>query len=235
MKFPDHISTTRYICIVRNHHNRVFGFFMECIDDIHNPRGIPFIEVSCWLIRKEKRYICNKCSCDSNPLLFSSWELRRIPLSLPCESYFFENLTRRISSWSMRNIKNQIDILFDGQIRYELKCLKYECNMLPSILDHRISRKCYDICIIECDITKIRREYSCNQRKKCRLASSTCPHQCHETSPINMPIQIRKKYYCFSMRSVWFWDIFECNHKYFYFENNSREERLYEFWRENKE
>ena len=72
VKFPDHISTTCYIRIVRNHHDRVFGFFMEHIDDIHNSRSIPFVQVSCWLIRKEQRYICNKCSCNSNTLLFSS-------------------------------------------------------------------------------------------------------------------------------------------------------------------
>ena len=225
MQFPDFISTTRYIRIMSDHHDGIACFFVESIYDIHHSWSVTLIEISCRFIRQQIVYICNKCSSNSNSLLFSTWEFRWIPMSLSYESYFFENLTGCISTRSMRDIENEINILFDCQIRYEFKCLKYECNMLSTIFDHRISTECRDIDITEYDRSILWRYNTGNQREESRLPCSARTHECNETPSFDMPIQTCEKCHLFTTRGIGFWDVFECDHSIIG-ENSSREESI---------
>ncbi len=117
------------IPIVGDHDDGIFCLAVEGIEDIHDALCIPLIEVSRGFIGEEVGYIRDKGSRDSHTLLLSSREFIRISFSLSRESDFFEDVRGRISTRSMRNIEHEIDILFDREVRNQLKCLKNKGNM----------------------------------------------------------------------------------------------------------
>ena len=197
------ICATRDISIMRDHDDGIACLSMQCIDEIHDACRIALVEIARGLVCEEIWHIRDECSRYSDALLLTSWELSRITFSLPCESDSFEYIGRLITTWRMWYIEYEVDILCDGQIRYEFKRLEYESNMLPSPEYHLIDRELCDICITEHDVSAIRREYPCDEREKCRLPCTTRTHDSDEVSGLYLPVEIIKKCHHFRLRSVW--------------------------------
>lgn len=208
MKSVDSICSICDISIMSDHDDRIFRLSVEYIDKIHDLQGIPFVEISCRLICEKIRDICDESSCYRHTLLLSSWELSRKAVSLPSESDFLDDLIRIISSFCMRNIKDQVDILWYGKIRDKLECLKYESNILSTILDASIRSKFRDISISQNDRSSIWRYNTSYKREDRRFPCSTRTHKSYEFSWSNLPIKISKKSDPLIARSIRFGNIF---------------------------
>lgn len=208
MKSVDSICSICDISIMGDHDDRIFRLSMQYIDEIHNLQSISFIEIPRRLICEKIGDICDESSCYRHTLLLSSWELSRKAVSLPYKSDFLDDLIRTISSFCMRNIKYQVDILWYSKIGDKLECLKYESNILSTILDTSVRSKFRDISISQNDRSSIWRYDTSYKREDRRLPCSTRPHECYEFSWSNLPIKISKKSDLLIARSIGFGNIF---------------------------
>lgn len=204
-----HSSTTCDIPIMGDHHYRILGFTMECIDEIHDLCGISFVEIPCRLICEEIWHIRDKCSRDGDTLLFPSGELVRISLSLSCKSDFIKYLFARIATLRMRYIENQIDVLLYRKVRYKLERLENKSDMFPSPFDHSVSTEISDDRVAEGDAPTFWREYACDEREERRLPCPTGTHKSDECSLFDLPVEVSKECNYLTTRGIGFRDVLE--------------------------
>lgn len=72
MEPVDPIGSIRNITIMGDHHDRIAGFSVERIDEIHDASGIALIEIARRLIGEEILDSSDKSPSNRHSLLFSS-------------------------------------------------------------------------------------------------------------------------------------------------------------------
>ena len=162
---------------MRDHDDRVTRLLVECIDEIHDPVRIALVEIARRLIGEEIWHIRNKGSSNRHSLLLTTRELSGISASLACESYLLEDHTGLIATRSMGDIEDEIDVLRDRQVGYQLERLEYERDMSPTILDHLIGREGRDISHSEIYIPTIGTDDPSDEGEEGGLASTTRSHE----------------------------------------------------------
>lgn len=206
-----------------NHHDCWSCFFVKICHEFHGFVCVIFIKVSGWFISKQDISFGNKCPCESDSLLFSSWENICVSFFFTRKSDHFNDFFCVKDSLAIVHFYHKINIFFDSELRKKEEVLKDKRNMFASIFSQLFIVVCVEIMMHSLQISFILCFNTSNHIKKCCFTRSATSHDSDIVSLSYFSVEVFVDMYGFTIIVICFCDV--CKGNYWFHESEKYKNR----------